>query len=385
MSQTSKTAWWIVGIVIVVVIVISVSKGGANNSGPIKIGIIAPLTGDAAGYGEPARNVFQMAANEINSSGGINGRSVQLVIEDSKCDGKDGASAAQKLISIDKVQVIIGDVCSGATLGELPVTEGARVALFSAGASSPDLTGKSPYFSRDYPSDASQGMVLADEAARLGYKKVVFAQEQTDYALGLYNTFKAEFAKSGGQTTEEQLPSDAPDTRSILLKLQADKPDMLFIDTQTTALSGRILTQLENLGWKVPIFMNDVSIGTPQLLLDNKGILEGAIGAEFKVSDSTKFTNLLSTYKSTYGIDMAYESYGQTEYDALYLVRDAIAAVGYDGVKIAQWLRTVKGWPGASGSVTIDPMTGDRIGGHSLEIVKNGVSQPYTVATSTPQ
>jgi ABC-type branched-subunit amino acid transport system substrate-binding protein len=86
---------------------------------------------------------------------------------------------------------------------------------------------------------------------------------------------------------------------------------------------------------------------------------------------------LLADYKAKYGVEMPYQPYGQAEYDAVYMVRDAIVAVGYDGTKISEWLRNVKDWPGASGLVTINPETGDRAGGHSLEIVKDGKKGPY--------
>src|SRR5438309_1367757 len=94
----------------------------ANNE-PIKIGFIGPLTGDGAVYGEPYRNMVVMAVEEINKAGGVDGKSIEVVYEDGKCNGKDGANAAQKLVNVDKVQVIIGGVCSSETLAAVPVAE----------------------------------------------------------------------------------------------------------------------------------------------------------------------------------------------------------------------------------------------------------------------
>ncbi|MBL8031327.1 MAG: ABC transporter substrate-binding protein, partial [Candidatus Doudnabacteria bacterium] len=199
MTNTTK---WVIGIVVVLVVIIGLvqankkdssqttGSGGTTtkveSSGPIKVGVILPLTGDAAAYGEPMRNALTLAADDVNKNGGVGGKDIVLIYEDGKCSGKDAASAASKLVSIDKVQVIIGGFCSSESLAALPVVETAKVALFSGGSSSPDLTGKSRFFFRDYPSDASQGKVLAELAWKRGLKKVAFIQEQLDYPWGLY-------------------------------------------------------------------------------------------------------------------------------------------------------------------------------------------------------
>src|SRR3989338_10317243 len=85
--------------------------------GSYKVGVMYPLSGDAASYGIPIQATTKIAADEINAKGGVNGKKLELIYEDSKCNPKDGNAAAQKLINIDKVKVIIGGVCSGETLG----------------------------------------------------------------------------------------------------------------------------------------------------------------------------------------------------------------------------------------------------------------------------
>jgi branched-chain amino acid transport system substrate-binding protein len=343
-----------------------------------KVGIILSLTGDAAPYGEGARNIDQIAVDEINANGGINGKPMELVIEDGKCNGQDAANAAQKLINVDKVQVIIGGFCSGESLAAVPVAEAAKVALFSPGSSSPKLTGVSKFFARDYPSDSAQGSVLANVAyTDKGYKKVAFIQEQTDYALGVQQSFSDTFKSLGGTVTVEQFPTDTTDFRSVLTKIKTANPDALFVDTQTAASADRIFKQITQLGWKPKLLVSDVTIADPKTLMDNKALVEGALGAEFGVdANNPKYVALLVAYKAKYNADMPFQSYGQSEYDAVYIIRDAIAAVGYDGTKIADWLHMVKDWQGASGSVTIKS-DGDRASGHSPETVKGGVMIPY--------
>ena len=80
---------------------------------------------------------------------------------------------------------------------------------------------------------------------------------------------------------------------------------------------------------------------------------------------------MISAYKAKYGSEPPYQSYAQTEYDALFIVRDALLAVGNNGAKIANWSRKIKGWDGASGKITI-LSSGDRDGGHVPKIIKGG-------------
>ncbi len=344
----------------------------------IKVGALASLTGDAAAYGEAARNVMQLAADEINTNGGVNGKLIDLIIEDSRCSGQDAVNATQKLISIDKVQVIIGGFCSSESLAIVPIAARAKVALLSPGSSSPDLTNISSFFARDYPSDVSQGAVLADVAyTDKGWRNVAFIQEQTDYALGVYKAFSARFTELGGLTTDEQFQSGTTDFHSTITKVRAENPDAVFLSTQGPASAKILLQQMQQIGWSPRLLLIDTVIDDPGTIQNNKTILEGALGAEFGVDlNNSKFAALLASYKAKYGADMPYQSYGQTEYDSVYLVRDAIAAVGYDGTKIARWLRNVHDWQGASGSVTIGS-DGDRVGAHKPETIVNGVVEPY--------
>lgn len=342
------------------------------NTEPIKIGWIGPLTTDVAIYGDPMSKVVKMAADEINQNGGINGRPLQIIFEDGKCNGKDAVSAAQKLINIDKVKVILGGYCSGETLPIIPLAEQNNVYLFSAGASSPALSGISKMFARDYPSDASQGITLANISYNdMKWRKVAFIQEQTDYAKGIYGSFEKQFISLGGQITKEETPSDRTDFRTMIKKLQAVKPDAVFIDTQAAPAAERIVKQMAELNWHPKLMISETVMGDTATIERNKQLFEGTLGAEFGIDpNNQKFQHALKLYSDTYGQTMPYQSFSQTQYDAVYLLKDAIAAVGYDGVKISDWIRNVKDWQGASGVINF--VNGDRTAGPTPKIVKNG-------------
>lgn len=369
----------LVVIAIIAIALIANSNGSKQVSGEtIKIGAMIPVTGDAAVYGQPALNLYQMAAEEINSKGGIDGKRVEIITEDSKCNGKDGSTAAQKLMGVDKVKAIIGGFCSSESLAAVPLAEQYKVVLLSPGSSSPDLTGKSKYFFRNYPSDATQGAVLAEVAyTKLGLRKAGFIQEQLDYPLGIFKAFSAQFEKLGGTVVKEEFASDVTDFRSSLTKLQAQNPDLLFVDTQAPASAERILQQLANTNWRPKIFIADSISGDPKTVERNKEILEGAFAAEFGIdSTNEQFKSMIAAYKSKYGEEPPYQSYAQTEFDALFLLKDGIEKVGYDGTKLAEWSRTIKDWKGASGKTTIGT-DGDRVGGHQPKIIRNGKVELY--------
>lgn len=375
----------LIGIVALLIVVLGGWYGFSKNqpsasttSGPIKVGVILPLTGDAAVYGEPLGHVLQIAADEINASGGVDGNQMQLVIEDGKCNGTDAASAAQKLVNIDHVQVVVGGFCSGESLSAEPIATAGKVAILSGGSSSPKLTGISKYFARNYPSDSFQGKILADIAyTDKGWKKVATIQEQTDYALGVYNAFSTEFTRLGGTVTNESFPSESTDFRTSISKMKAENPDAVLVSVQTPATAARVFAQMNQLGWKPHLLIVDAITGDPKTLTDNKTLLEGAITAEFGVDPgNAKFSGMIASYKAKYGEEPPYQSYAQTLYDAVYLVADAVKSVGYDGTKIANWLHNVKNWQGASGSLTIGA-DGDPTVGHRPEMIQGGKVVPY--------
>ena len=377
MNKNTRIIWWVVAIVVVVGIVWwGIARNGGGTGNTIKIGVMAPLTGDAAVYGEPLSNVLRLAADEINSQGGIHGKPIELLIEDSKCTGADGANAAQKLINVDGVQAIIGGFCSGDTLAAVPIATQGKVLLFSSTASSPKLSDSSPYFFRDYPSDSAGGTVLADAAySTKNWKKVAVMQEQTDYAAGLYGAFNAEFQKLGGTALTQSFPSTATDFRSFLTTLKSQNPQALFLDTQEPQITDRILAQLHGLGWKIPLLIDDVASGDPTVMKADAATFEGALTTQFSVNtNNPTFQHLLTAYKAKYGIDLPWQGYAQTMYDAVYLLADGLKAVGNNGTALAQWSRTINNWQGASGVITIDA-GGDRKSGSSLGIIHNGAVQ----------
>ncbi len=156
------------------------------------------LTGAGETYGTVAHQAKIMAVDEINAAGGINGRRLELVVEDSKCNAQDAINAYNKLTDVDGVKIILGTSCSGAMLGVAPLAEADGVVLFSGLASNPDIADAGDYIFRTQISDIEVGMRTGDVLWADGIRTLATITEETDYAEGVRRTSVAQFETNGG-------------------------------------------------------------------------------------------------------------------------------------------------------------------------------------------
>ena len=338
------------------------------------IGVMLPLTGDGAAYGLPIQKAVKIAVDEINAKGGINGRVIEPVYEDSKCNPKDGNAAAQKLINIDKVKVIIGGACSGETLGAAPIANDNKVVMLSPSATSPDITTKGGDFVfRLAPSDAYAGVVASDYAYNeLKARKAAVISETTDYAQGLRKVFKENFAKLKGEIVADETynPEDT-DFRTQVTKVKAAGPDVIYLVPQAPAKGVLLVKQIKEAGLSTQLLTAEVIIGR-NVIKENAADMEGLVGVEQKFDEKApKAASLLSKYKQQAKEEPPFPGYMSGAYDAVYLISDAIAKNGYDGEKIRDYLYGVRDWQGAVGKVTID-QNGDVVLDFSVKQAKNG-------------
>ena len=341
--------------------------------GSYKIGVMMPLTGDAAAYGLPIQRALKIAVDEINAKGGINGKKLEAIYEDSKCNPKDGNAAAQKLVNIDKVKLIAGGVCSGETLGAAPITEANKVILISPASTSPDITKAGDFVFRVTPSDAFAGIVASDYAFKdLNARKAAIISETTDYAQGLRKVFKENFIKLGGEVVADETynPEDT-EFRTQVTKVKDANPDVIYIVPQAPAKGILLIKQIKEAGLNQHSLTAEVLIGR-NVVKDNAADMEGMIGIEQKVDEKNpKIVALFAKYKSQTGDDAPFPAYMAGAYDIVYLVSDAIAKNGYDSEKIRDYLYAVKDYDGAAGKITMDE-NGDPIMEYSIKQVKSG-------------
>mgnify|MGYP001562816432 CR=1 FL=1 len=355
------------------------SLGGAithlpdSFNGSYKIGVMLALTGDAATYGLPEQQAIKIAIDEINFNGGVNGKSLLVVYEDGKCNPKDGNAAAQKLINIDKVKVIIGGSCSGETLGAAPIAEANKVILISPSSTSPDITNAGDFIFRVAPSDAKAGIVAADYAFnKLRARKAALITESADYPQGLRRVFKENFIKLGGKIASDETynPEDT-DFRTQITKAKASNPDIIYIVPQAPPKGVLLIKQIKEAGLKQQLLTAEVLIGR-NVIEENAGDIEGLIGVEQEFDETNpKASALFAKYKKITGEKAPFPTYMAGAYDIVYLIADAVRINGYESERVMNYLYSVKSYKGALGNITIDSY-GDPIMDFSVKKVKNG-------------
>ena len=178
--KNKNLVWGIVAVVIVIIIVaFAVNQ---SKSSTIKIGAIYPLTGGLAIYGEPAQKAAQLAMQDINAAGGINGKQLEVVFQDHKCDPKTAVSAFEQL-SAQGVKVFTSVACSGTILSIAPELASNQAVLVGITATTPKITGVSPYVFRNWASDIQESKLFVGQIQAEGYKKVGEIYEVTEVLL----------------------------------------------------------------------------------------------------------------------------------------------------------------------------------------------------------
>ena len=251
---------------VVVTMAIACGTDEEGEDSPFRIGVMESLTGAGETYGSVAVQAKTMAMDEINAAGGINGRMLELVVEDSKCSAQDAINAYNKLTDVDGMKIILGTSCSGAMLGVAPLAEADGVVLFSGLASNPDIANAGDYIFRTQISDIEVGIRTGDVLWADGVRELATITEETDYAEGVRRTSVAQFEKNGGKIiAEERYGSDTTDFRSQLTKLIEANPDALHIAPQSEFSAGTIVKQARELGYEGPIYGETITVGTTAL------------------------------------------------------------------------------------------------------------------------
>ena len=218
---------------VIVLVALGLAPAPGDAQAPIKIGVIEPLSGPVAASGNYVRMGAEIARDWINARGGVNGRKIELLIEDNKSDPKEAASAAEKLIVRDKVPAIMGAWGSSMTLAAMPKLEeyGVPMVVETSSASSVTKRGN-PWVFRISPPSEMEALGLERYVDKLGVKKADFLAVNTDWGRGAIQAFGDMLKKHGVQVgAAEFMEQSATDMNAQLTKIKGTGGDTLFLTT----------------------------------------------------------------------------------------------------------------------------------------------------------
>ena len=331
---------------------------------PFVIGAMDALTGVAESYGNPLHQAKLLAVEEINAAGGINGRMLELIVEDSKCAAQDAITAYNKLTDVDGVKIILGTTCSGSMLGAAPLAEKDGVILFSASATSPDIASAGDYIFRTAINDLRLGIDMGNTLWVDGVRSIATITESTDYAEGTRRTAVARFEELGGSVVAaEGYSSDVIDFRSQLTKLFSENPDALLLAAQGEASGGTIIKQARELGYEGPIFSEIVPTAPDALGIAG----DAATGLKAIVPNpdltSASGKEFLKNFKARYGAVASLPWFQGSAYDDVYIAAECLKRTN-DDQDAAGFRDCLYGltWSGAIGDNYSFDENGDVIG-----------------------
>lgn len=336
----------------------SSSKGGDT----IKIGANLELSGAVASYGSSEADAIDLAIEEINAAGGIDGKQIELIKVDNKSDAAEATSAAIKLTSQDKVVAIIGAATSGASVAQVQIATDTKTPMISPSGTSTTVTvgndGKvNPFTFRTAFIDPFQGTVAANFAANeLKVKTAaVYADNASDYAKGLAASFIKDFEAAGGKiVAKEAYVAKDTDFRSTLTNIKSSNPEFVFIPGYYEEV-GLIVKQARELGITVPLMGAD-GWDSPTIVdlagadaLNNTFIIT-AYSADDPDGKAKEFAD---SFTKKYG--KAPNSFNALGYDSVYLLKDAIERAGStDGTKIKEAIEATDKLPLVTGLYSVD-------------------------------
>lgn len=326
---------------------------------PIIIGVSGPLTGQNARYGEQWKKGFDLALEEINGAGGVDGRKVEYVFEDSQSDPKQSVVVAQKFVADPRIIVEIGDFSSGASMAASKIYERGGLVQFGMTNSHPDFTkGGGEYTWSNSSTQSQLSPALAELAvATVGLKKPAVLYLNTDWGKTTYQLFEEKAKSLGAEivANEAYLPEEK-DFKSALTRVRDANPDGLILISYQ-ADGALIVQQLEGAGLKLPI-VGASSLQSPDFLKLGGKAAEGVLlRAQFLPSDpQPRIKNFVDKYKAKY--NETPDFFATHAYDTIKLLTEAIKLGGAtrEGVKNA--LPQLKDVPSVIyGKVTFDKET----------------------------
>lgn len=295
---------------------------------PIRIGFVGGMSGRVADLGVGGRNGAQLAVEERNAHGGINGRPVELIIRDDEQDSRTAVKGTRELIQ-QKVEAIIGPMTSSMALAVVPIINKARLVMVSPTVTTTELSGLDDFFLRILPDTSTYAPKSAHfhfEKSGLRRAAVIYDTGNSSYTVSWLNGFRKAFERLGGRvvTVNSFKSGENVGFSPIVRDLLRHKPDLVVL--VCSAVDAALLCQqVRKLDRRVTISVSEW--GSTERFIELGGAaVEGVFFAQFldHGSMSPRYRNFLTSYRKRFGQDPGFS--GLAGYDAATVVMDALAA-----------------------------------------------------------
>jgi branched-chain amino acid transport system substrate-binding protein len=333
--------------------------GQPSDTGPIKVAILAPLSGPVPTFGVSTRDGALFAIDEWNAKGGVLGRQIEVVVEDSQCTPGPAVNAANKVINQDGVKYIIGEVCSSASIPVSEITEQQGILQISPTSTNPDVTLKGPegaketkkYVFRACFIDPFQGLVMAKFARGQGHDTAFILFDQgNDYVRGLAEAFEENFVADGGQIVgKEAYTGQDTDFSATLTKVQDSNADVLFIPDYYNIVN-LVAAQAKERGVTAVMMGGD---GWDSSDLDRSASEGGFYSNHYSADDSRPIVqDWIQKYQAKHGA--VPDALATLAYDAANLLIAAIEKAGVDDPSAVADAMAAIDYEAVSGRITFD-------------------------------
>lgn len=353
----------VVSVATVAIMSLAACSGGASAAtddsatSTVYFGVSAAQTGQYAQYGEQFKQAFDLAVEQVNAKGGINGHPVALKFEDSQSDPKQSVAVAQKFVSDSSISLVFGDYSSAASIPASPIYTAGKLLQYGFNNSNPDFTLKgSEYQWSTAITTSSSYQWTADYIKKQGIKSVGVTYLNTaDWGIPAFAAFKAEANKIGLKITDaEGVLDTSDDYRPSLSNAVADKPQA-FVHIGYGPDAAKIVTQLRAIGYKGTFYG-----GQDEQSFDGTPDATGAIaGAEFLSSNpAANVQSFVKAFTKKYPGETEVTGFEAGAYDALNVAVAAAKIGGTSRAGLLKGFKAVKNVPSAVyGTISFDPST----------------------------
>jgi branched-chain amino acid transport system substrate-binding protein len=343
------------------------------NGEPVFFGVSGPLTGPNAQYGAQWKAGFDLALDEINSEGGINGHPLQYVFEDSQSDPRQAVGIAQKFVDDKRILIELGDFSSPASMAASPIYQRAGLVQLGFTNSHPDFTKGGDFIWSPSVSQADAQPLLADLAVRQGFKHVAVLYQNTDWGRASKDVFVKAAAARGEQVVaaEGYQPTDK-DFRATLVRVRDANPDALVLISYYSD-GAQIVRQARASGIKLPVVAAS-SVYSPKFMELGGDAVDGVTTntSFFPGDPSPQVQHFVRDFEAKYHRQP--DAFNAFAYDATIIAAYALRAGGLDRRGVRDALPKLHDVPSVVfGKANFDPVTRRVIGAKSINlVVENG-------------